>query len=231
MEQSSFKPIRSHRLYRQIVDQIRDLVTRGQLRPGQQLPSEKQLMERFGVGRSTIREAFAVLETLGIIELAQGKGAFVRVESIETLQLKLDSAVTPDWLTEAWDLFTALAAYGLRLAFHRDPARWQDPAAFENKLRAEGRLQAENPSRSWTVDNELTYLLALMEASGNRLILHVAEQAAQRIRAASAKKVLPSTSMETHRQILQHLREEDVPRATTELIAHLRRLAPVVTGT
>jgi len=230
MEESSFKPIRSQRLYRQIVDQIRDLVMRGQLRPGQQLPSEKDLMERFGVGRSTIREAFAVLETLGIIELAQGKGAFVRVESIETLQLKLDSVVTPDWLSEAWELLTALAGHALRLAFHRDPARWRDPSASEGGLQAEERFPLDSSGRGWTVDHELTHLLALIQAAGNGLILHVAEQAAQRIRAAAARKVLPSTCVETHRQMLQHLAEDDVETAVEELIAHMSRLAPTVTG-
>lgn len=62
-----------------IVDQIRLLIRRGQLRPGDRLPPERDLCERFGVSRVTVREALRMLESSGLVEIRVGArgGAFV----------------------------------------------------------------------------------------------------------------------------------------------------------
>jgi GntR family transcriptional repressor for pyruvate dehydrogenase complex len=57
---------------------LRDLVDSGRYGPGSKLPSERVLRAHLGVGRSTVREALRALEALGLIELQQGRGAFVR---------------------------------------------------------------------------------------------------------------------------------------------------------
>ncbi len=61
-----------------VLEEFRRLIADGQLRPGDRLPTETELAERFGVGRSSIREAMRVLQLLGVIEVIQGKGTFVR---------------------------------------------------------------------------------------------------------------------------------------------------------
>ncbi|WP_445679580.1 FadR/GntR family transcriptional regulator [Radicibacter daui] len=60
-----------------VVEAIRAEVTQGVLAPGSQLPTEPVLMERFGVSRTVIREAFAELRAAGLVYPAQGKGVFV----------------------------------------------------------------------------------------------------------------------------------------------------------
>lgn len=61
-----------------VIGRLRDLLELGQYAPGEKLPSERVLREDLGVGRSTVREALRALEALGLIELQQGRGAFVR---------------------------------------------------------------------------------------------------------------------------------------------------------
>jgi GntR family transcriptional repressor for pyruvate dehydrogenase complex len=63
----------------EVMNRIRRLITSGELAPGERLPSERELRERLGVGRSTIREALRALEALGLIDIRQGQGAYVRV--------------------------------------------------------------------------------------------------------------------------------------------------------
>src|SRR5699024_10125319 len=59
-------------------DGIRRLIESEELAPGDRLPSEAEFAERFGVGRTTIREAFRLLEQEGVVASRQGSGRFVR---------------------------------------------------------------------------------------------------------------------------------------------------------
>ncbi|MDR3166135.1 MAG: FadR family transcriptional regulator [Synergistaceae bacterium] len=70
--------IRPERKYQTVVDAIRGAISRGEFAYGEALPPERILIERFGVSRSSLREAFSVLELLGLIESHRGRGHFVR---------------------------------------------------------------------------------------------------------------------------------------------------------
>ncbi len=72
------QPVRKVNLPNLVVERIKDLIADGQLKPGNQLPAERQLTQELGVGRSTIREAVRILEALGIVEVRPGHGTFVR---------------------------------------------------------------------------------------------------------------------------------------------------------
>jgi GntR family transcriptional repressor for pyruvate dehydrogenase complex len=78
-----FRTVSSNRMSEAIVEQIRNLIRTEQLRPGDRLPSERDLGERMGVSRVTVREALRVLEASGLIEIRVGArgGAFVTAPS------------------------------------------------------------------------------------------------------------------------------------------------------
>ena len=71
-------PTSDRAIYRQIADHLRASVARGHLRSGEQLPSESQLMEHYGVARMTIRNALRVLQDEGLITAEHGRGVYVR---------------------------------------------------------------------------------------------------------------------------------------------------------
>ena len=79
METSPFKPLTSKRVFEQISDQIRDLIYSGVFRPGEKLPSERELSIQFHAGRTALREALRVLENEGFIVIKQGSngGSFI----------------------------------------------------------------------------------------------------------------------------------------------------------
>lgn len=62
----------------QVTDKIKEMITNKQYLPGEKLPIESQLAQKFGVSRITIREAIHKLEILGIVEVRQGAGTFVK---------------------------------------------------------------------------------------------------------------------------------------------------------
>jgi GntR family transcriptional repressor for pyruvate dehydrogenase complex len=66
----------------QIIDQIRDAVLSGKLKPGNRLASEKELADQFGVSKATMREAMRVLEVLGLIEIRKGIGGGIFIAEV-----------------------------------------------------------------------------------------------------------------------------------------------------
>jgi len=72
-------------LWFQIAQRLRRAIADGRLKPGDQLPTELELMERFSVGRSTVRAAMGVLEVEGLIWRGQGRGSFVARRAEQTV--------------------------------------------------------------------------------------------------------------------------------------------------
>ena len=69
-----FQPIVTKKIYEEIVDQLRDLIARGELKPGQKLPSEREMSESMGVSRASVREALTAMEAIGILDIRPGEG-------------------------------------------------------------------------------------------------------------------------------------------------------------
>ncbi len=57
----------------QVFDRLREMIVRGELGPGDPMPSERELMQRFGVGRPAVREAMQTMHTQGLISISQGE--------------------------------------------------------------------------------------------------------------------------------------------------------------
>jgi GntR family transcriptional repressor for pyruvate dehydrogenase complex len=74
-----FESVKSNKVSEHIIEQIRTAVFERRLRPGDKLPSERELMEKFKVSKATLREALRSLEALGFLEIRKGVtgGAFV----------------------------------------------------------------------------------------------------------------------------------------------------------
>ncbi len=81
--------------YRQIVDQIKYAIARGELRPGDQLPTVRQLAVDLAINPNTVSKAYSQLEILGILQTKQGAGTFISPQKVEVPELerqeKLDS--------------------------------------------------------------------------------------------------------------------------------------------
>lgn len=73
----NFKPIKSEKVYRQVIQQIKEMIYEGEYKKGDQLPGERHLAQALQVSRAPVREAFRALEILGIVETRQGEGTFI----------------------------------------------------------------------------------------------------------------------------------------------------------
>ena len=80
-----FKPVKIKKIYEEVIEQVKKLIIDGKLQPGDKLLSERELAEKLGVSRASIREAFSALEMMGIITIRPGEGSFVRQVSYEEM--------------------------------------------------------------------------------------------------------------------------------------------------
>ena len=73
----SFRPPERRRVHEDVAEQLRDAILDGRFSPGDKLPPERELAERFQVNRTSLRQAISVLEGLGLVSVRQGDGATV----------------------------------------------------------------------------------------------------------------------------------------------------------
>ena len=88
-----YKLVRTSRLYEQIVQQIEESIVKGNLKPGDQLPAERELAQRFGVSRTAVREAVKALREKGLVEAYSGRGTFITDGTTQAVRQSLDLMV------------------------------------------------------------------------------------------------------------------------------------------
>lgn len=88
----SATPIRRRKLYEEVAARIEAMVHEGRFGPGDQLPSERELMETFGVGRSAVREAMLSLQRMGLVAVSSGERSRVLAPSAKALVGELSGA-------------------------------------------------------------------------------------------------------------------------------------------
>lgn len=76
-----FEPIKNEKLYQMVVKQVKALIEKGQLEPGSQLPSERELAKLLSVSRTSVRQAITALEAMKILDIRHGEGTFVAIET------------------------------------------------------------------------------------------------------------------------------------------------------
>ena len=74
--------------YRQIIDQIKYAISRGDLKPGDQLPTVRQIAVDLAINPNTVSKAYSQLEILGILETQQGSGTYISAQKVEVPELE-----------------------------------------------------------------------------------------------------------------------------------------------
>ena len=115
IESTDFTKIKYKRVYEDVVAQIKERIARGEFKPGDRLPTEREFIEKFGVSRVSLREAFRVLESNGIISSQPGGGRFVREANSSTL-FGTEGFISTLELSQVRDLLEAREAIECKIA-------------------------------------------------------------------------------------------------------------------
>ncbi|CAG5080051.1 Probable transcriptional regulator YvfI [Thermobacillus xylanilyticus] len=163
-----FEPIETHSLVVELTKRLLNYILSGNVRPGEKIPAERPLSEALGVGRSAIREAIKALSVLGILEVRQGYGTYVKQTSSSLLTqsiewgLLLGEKHTMD-LVEARMLFEVDIA---RLAAQR----WEGSELDELR---DILARMKNASLSEFVDADVQFHMKLCDMAKNTVLKNV----------------------------------------------------------
>lgn len=89
----TYRQIKPKKIYEEVADALLSMIKGGDLQPGDKLDSVQQLAENFQVGRSAIREALSALRAMGLVEMKQGEGTYVRQFDPDFISLPVTAAV------------------------------------------------------------------------------------------------------------------------------------------
>lgn len=216
------EPVRRSRIYENIVEQIRALIREGRWSPGDQIPPERELAERFKVSRTSVREALRALEMQGVIESRQGGGTFVRTADTEALVPPLAAAILRgrQELAEVLEVRELIEPGIARQAAIR--------ASDENISELESLLERQRAciaqGRSF-VDEDTAFHYTLAKAADNHIMLRLHNVILDLLRESRQSYLhvpdRPQMSLRGHEAILSAVKAHDADAAYEASLAHI----------
>lgn len=205
-----------------IAEQIMNSISRGDLRPGQRLPSERDLCKHFGVGRSSLREAIRCLAIIGILDVSVGNGTFVAERATKFLSKILQWRMFTEQLNIEDLMSVRMALEGAAAA---SAANFGTEKQFNKMDILLNKMQAakNNPKRFLELDLKFHMLIA--EASSNDLLVDLLLMIRRQLRVAVLQFVtLPSgtaLACKHHSSLVRALKAHDAAGAVSIMQIHL----------
>ncbi|MDG2452067.1 MAG: FCD domain-containing protein [Paracoccaceae bacterium] len=223
-----FERVQPEKLSTSVIKQIELLILRGILRPGERLPSERELSERLGVSRPSLRDALADLSDRGLLDSRAGAGVYVAdvlgsafSDALVKLFSDHDEAVF-DYISFRRDMEGLAADRAARLGSTTDLKVIN--ALFEKMAAAHTK---RNPEEEAQLDAD--FHLSIIEASYNVVMLHMMRSMYQLLREGVfynrkimfQQRTTRDTLLDQHRAINDALQARDPAGARAAVEAHL----------
>lgn len=223
-----FQTVQQEKLSQGVLRQIEELILRGILRPGERLPSERELSEKMGVSRPSLREALSELQDKGLLVSKVGSGVFVAdvlgsafSPALVSLFATHDSAVF-DYISFRRDMEGLAAERAARLASDTD---LKVIDAIFKKM--EVAQQKRNPAEEAALDAD--FHLAIIEASHNIVMLHMMRSMYELLREGVfynrsvmfKQRMTRDHLLDQHRAINDALQARDPEAAKAAVASHL----------
>ncbi|HXN98282.1 MAG TPA: FadR/GntR family transcriptional regulator [Candidatus Acidoferrales bacterium] len=228
---SDFEVVRRNKVYEEVAKQIERLILK-KLKPGDKLPSERELAETLQVSRSSIRDAIRGLELLGLVEPRQGAGTIVRERSTDSVANPFASALKrrQNLVTELLDfrkmLEPPLAARAAANASVDEISEMEEILQRQEKTQGQG-----DPAIA--EDAEFHYSIAL--ASGNSVVLKVIDTLMDLLRDTREQSLQvegrAQKSLAGHRRILAAIKRHDAEAAKSAMRRHIEDVEEIVLNT
>jgi len=217
-----FKSIKHSRLSDEVANQIKNLISEGELKPGDRLPPERELIKQFGVSRPSLREALNSLVAMGFLEIKQSKRTFVksvasgRMEDPLSLLIKTDTQKIFDLI----EVRKAMEAWGASQAAQR--ATEEDIKRMESIIDEMGKAIEEG--RDWDKE-DADFHLAIAQATHNMVQTHIMSTLYDLLRESVARIFTDKTKMkklfQQHSRIVNAIKNRSPEKARERTLEHL----------
>jgi len=159
------EPIIAEKLSEKVIIELKKHIRDTGMEPGDKLPSERELSQNLGVSRATVREAIKCMENEGVLETKQGRGTFVRSNSMNIEKIPVPTDNTKRELLEALRVRRALENLAVELAVENINEEQAE------KLREYGeKLEEKWEKNELAPDIDLEFHKLLYRASGNGIL-------------------------------------------------------------
>jgi GntR family transcriptional regulator, transcriptional repressor for pyruvate dehydrogenase complex len=229
----NYKRIKPRKIYEEVAEALIDMIKSGQLKSGDKLESVQQLAENFQVGRSAVREALSALRAMGLVEMHQGEGTYIREFDSKMLSLPVYIAV----LMKKEDVKNLLEVRRILEvgAVQAAAARRTDEQLAEIK-EALDQMEAAN-DQELGEEADFRFHMTIAKASQNELLIglmnNVSEMMVTTMRETrrlwlySEKSTLDRLWKE-HQQIYQAIEAQDGTEAQNLMLDHLQSVEEVL---
>ncbi len=218
-----FKTIQKSSTPEIIIKEIIQHIKSGELKPGAKLPTERDMSQMFGVGRSSIREALKGLVLAGYLKSSQGKGTFIRKDiPVNDLTLtNLQHALAAEQIVELMELREILECNAVKLAAERSNA--EDIRRINDAL---ARMQACRADISKFYDPDFDFHVAIAAATHNEMICEMMKRIVEKSHEYYEKFMPdrlcpPEQAILTARQIVDCIENGEAEKASNYMKAHL----------
>ncbi len=224
------EPITRRKLSDEVFDRLKRMITTGEVRTGDAMPSERELMERFGVGRPAIREAMQSLSNLGLLTISHGERARVCALTARSITHQVDIAAQIMLATSPGSLDHLKTA---RLFFERGMAREaaghasEDDVARLRDLIVKQRALLGDAERFIAADME--FHIAIASLAGNPIFTAVSEAMLGWLKRFHTELLIWSGkethTLAEHEAIVARIASRDAAAAEQAMAEHLSRSA------
>ncbi|WP_417418548.1 transcriptional regulator NanR [Hoeflea sp.] len=222
------EPIVRRKISDEVLDRLKRLITGGELQPGDELPSERELMARFQVGRPAIREAMQALASMGLIAISHGERAKVLQLSARSIIKQVD-VTAKMMLASSRDSLEDLKS--ARIFFERGMVREAAEKASQDDIR---RLRESLALQRASLGDAKAFINADMqlhtqitEISGNPIYIAVSEALLSWLAEYHTDMLIwagkENFTLSEHEEIIECIARHDADAAEQAMIRHLER--------
>jgi GntR family transcriptional regulator, transcriptional repressor for pyruvate dehydrogenase complex len=210
-----------------LIGRVKEMISSRQVNPGEKLPSERELAERFGVSRPSLRNALKVLEIMGVVSQRVGDGTYLNRDASQVLSVPFEFLFLMDE-TSMQDLVDIRLIIEPPLAARA--AQWADVHEIEMLNRSLLAMEASEGDRVKMIEADLAFHRAIFDASGNRLagrLFNALHQIMLDIMVVTSQMSDPTHTLQYHRPIfkaIRHRKADDAARLMTEHLQDARKL-------
>lgn len=212
-------PLRTKKLREIIIDEIKVLIESDQLKPGDKIPTEQELMRIFKVSRTSVREALSVLRQEGLVDIVQGRGTFLKKHYAPLPDINDPSSKGLASFMEARKILECNIA-----ALAAERMSEEDLNFISEAVDRLARVD-KNDDHEQTFQADLDFHYLLAQATGNQVLLHLLQEVDSPLHKGRATTIsFPQgrkKALEGHRRVLDAIRKRSPTEAFEQMAKHI----------